>query len=179
MKKKKKTQEYIIPIITIGVFVGLILILIFAEGTGKAMKDPESELRDKFRAYFMVSAMVNYETNNAIMELSKHGQQKNIDSYFHCNTMLNNIKQARRLRKEIMHEFSYLHELNCFSKFTEPDLKKYTLLENQCKSDTFDTRLLEEMQKIYAYQKEQLNTGCVRNSELWDILSKTKIVNIM
>lgn len=178
MKKNKKIQDYIIPTITIGVFAGLILLLIFAEGTGKAVQDPESELRDKFRAYFLVSAMVNYQANNAVMQLTKHGQQKRIDAYFNCNTLLNNIYQARRLRKEIMHEFSYLPELNCFSKFTEPDLKKYTLLENQCKSDAFDTRLPKEIQNIYAYQKEQLNTGCVRNSELWDILSKTEIVNI-
>lgn len=178
MKKKKKTQDYIIQIITVSVFAGLILLLIFAEGTSKAMQDPESVLRDKFRSYFLVSAMVNFQANNAIMELSKHGQQKTIDAYFQCNTMLNNIKQARRLRKEIMNEFSYLHELNCFSKFTEPDLKKYTLLENQCRSKTFDKRLPEELQKIYSYQKEQLNTGCIRNSELWDILSETEITKI-
>lgn len=173
--KKKKIQDLIITIITIGVFAGLIALLLLTKDTGKAVQKPEEVLENKFRAYFLISAAINYQTNNAILSIIKNPGQKTIQEQFQCDSMLKNIEQAKKLREEIMHSFSYLHELNCFSEFTESDMKKYALLENQCRSSKFNEKLPDKIIEVYDYQKKALNSGCIKQTQIFDILKATQI----
>lgn len=161
------------------IFLGTAFAIISApEGTGKASKN--TRLEDNFKEYFLLSAMINYQTNNAITQIKtdsmKHSTlQKTPQEYFKCSTLLKNIERAKELRKQIMQEFDYLPEMNCFHEVSETDLKKFRILENQCRNNALDPGLPEKIVKIYNYQKKTLNSGCMKQTELFTMLQTTYI----
>ena len=162
------------------VFLGLAftLLCITPAETGDAARG----LENKFKEYFLLTALINHQANNAMhqieTEMLNGGLQKAAQEYFRCNTLLENIAQAKKLRKEIMNEFEYLPEMNCFHAVAESDTKKFQLLENQCRSARFDPELPNNIIQIYNYQKEALNKGCMKQTELFDMLGETKITLI-
>ncbi|MBW3002454.1 hypothetical protein KY338_04840 [Candidatus Woesearchaeota archaeon] len=175
-----KKQYSAIAIIVLMLFLGVAaMILYMPSDSGKAMQMPPIE--DKFRMYFLASALVNHQANQGIhqaeLDIAKHGKlQKTPQQYFGCPAMLSNIKAMREAREVVMDDFSHLAEMNCFYAVSDADQKKFRLLEEQCSSKEFNTELPAELQKIYDYQKKSLNKGCMKHSGLQELLRTTKVL---
>jgi len=174
-----KIKHSIIAAIILVVFITVILmLLLMPANTGKAVYKPPIE--DKFSMYFLTSAVINNQANHAIYNAEqdriKHGRlPKNAREYFGCDALLENINTAKEIRETVMQEFSRLAEMNCFFAVSDADLKKFRLLEEQCRNQEFNTELPSELQEIYDYQKKALNKGCMKHSGLRKLLSSTKI----
>lgn len=172
-------MRYIITGIFLAIFLGVAsLLLVDPPSTGKALTKPEMD--NSFRQYFVLSTMINYQTNTAVHQITKdlqdHSQlQKPVQEYFNCNTLLKQIRNAERLRTQIMNSFQSLQEMNCFHKIAESDWKKFKLLKQQCRSETFNTELPQKISKEYQFQKEALNKGCMQQSELFELLRTTRV----
>jgi hypothetical protein len=175
-----KKQYSAIAIIVLALFLGVAaMILYMPSDSGKAAEMPPIE--DKFRMYFLATALVNHQANQAVtqieLDMMKHEKlQKTPQEYFGCPALLSNIKKLREARTTVMNDFSHLAEMNCFYAVSDADLKKFRLLEDQCRSKTFNPQLPEELRNIYEYQKKALNTGCMKHSGLQELLRSTRLI---
>ncbi|MBD3304376.1 hypothetical protein GF343_04475 [Candidatus Woesearchaeota archaeon] len=175
-----KKHRNIIAIIVLIVFIAVFLMLFLAPAnTGNAVQMPPIE--DKFRMYFLASALVNNQANKGIhqaeLDSMRHGRlEKTPQEYLGCKALLSNIQTLKEARTVIMNDFNRLAEMNCFFAVSDADLKKFRLLEEQCRSKEFNTELPSEIKKIYDYQKKALNTGCMKQSGLQELLRTTKLI---
>ncbi|MBW3004917.1 hypothetical protein KY310_03725 [Candidatus Woesearchaeota archaeon] len=174
---KIKYDSPAIIVLVLFLAVALMLILMPAD-SGRAVHKPDIE--DKFRMYFLTSALINHQANQGIREINldimKQGKlRKTPQQYFGCPAMLSNIKTMREARAFVMDDFSHLSEMNCFYAVSDADQKKFKLLEKQCMSKEFDPNMPKELIKIYDYQREALNKGCMKHSGLTELLSTTKL----
>lgn len=175
-----KKQYSAIAIIVLVLFLSVAaMILYLPSDSGKAAQMPPIE--DKFRMYFLATALVNHQANQGIhqaeLDIMRHGRlQKTPQQYFGCKALLSNIKALKEARTIIMNDFNRLAEMNCFFAVSDADLKKFRLLESQCNSPDFNPSLASEIKKIYDYQKKALNKGCMKHSGLQELLSTTKLL---
>lgn len=171
---------------------GVIAIVIFSPAkpkTGSAIKTPisiienpaigDTDIEQLVRIYFVLSALININTNKAFGELAADAQaygrmQKTISDYFVCPLLMRNTAEAKMFSNMILGKTvnsTYTPELICFEEFTTWDTLKFELLEKQCKKQTYDYGLDANILSIYDVQRKMLNEGCIGKTKLAKILS--------
>ncbi len=188
-EKLIKIEDKIGFLLALILIAGVVAIVVFSpakQAVGKAqvsiLENPQlgnSDIEQLVRTYFMLSAIINIYTNNALGALNSdahnHGfLQKPIDSYFLCPTLTKNIAEAKMLKELILGKTvnsTYVPELHCFEEFTTWDTLKFDLLEKQCKSSTYNYGLDANIVSIYEVERKMLNEGCIMKTGLVKILS--------
>jgi hypothetical protein len=172
---------------------GVIAIVIFSpakpETVGSAIKAPismlenpnigDAEVEQLVRTYFLLSALINIYTNNALNQLSADSQkygsmQKTVSDYFNCLILMRNTAEAKMFRNMILGKTvntTYTPEIICFEEFTTWDTLKFELLENQCQSSSYSYGLDANILDIYNVQRKMLNEGCISKTKMTKILS--------
>ncbi|MEM4264126.1 MAG: hypothetical protein QW666_04520 [Candidatus Woesearchaeota archaeon] len=187
-----KIEDKVGFLLMIILIAGIIAIVIFSPAkpkTGSTIKAPISilenpvlgnaEIEQLVRTYFILSALININTNKALGELAadaqKYGRmQKTISDYFVCPLLMRNTAEAKMMRNLILGETvnsTYVPELYCFEEFTTWDLLKFELLEKQCSENMYNYGLDANILSIYDIQRKMLNEGCIMKTQLIKILS--------
>ena len=188
-----KIEDKVGFLLMIILIAGVIAIVIFSpakpETVGSAAKaqisvleNPnmgDAEIEQLVRTYFLLSALINIYTNNALNQLSADSQkygsmQKTVSDYFNCLILMRNTAEAKMFRNMILGKTvntTYTPELICFEEFTTWDTLKFELLEKQCQSSNYNYGLDANILDIYNVQRKMLNEGCISKTKITKILS--------
>lgn len=166
----------------------VLAIVIFSSAkpiTGKAqisvLENPnlgDADIEQLVKTYFMLSAIINVYTNNALGALGADAQrygimQKTVEGYFLCPALTRNMAEAKMLKELILGktvDSTYVPELHCFEEFATWDTLKFDLLEKQCKSSTYNYGLDANIVSIYDIERKMLNEGCIMKTGIVKML---------